>query len=206
MQVLTIHGLGRTPLSMFRLATTLRRAGYVIQHFGYVTFAESYARVIARLQTRLRVVASKGAYSVVAHSFGGLLVRDALSDNSVPAPRRVVMLGTPNQRSRMAEWAVRFAPWRWVVGDAGRKLADPTYFQALQPFEVPYTLVAGTRGLHWRWLPLRDRVNDGLVALDEMPLRPGDSIVAVPAGHSFMMNNRHVQRAILQALGPAASA
>ena len=204
MHVLMIHGLGRTPLSMLGLARALRRAGYVPRHFGYVAFAESYAGIVTRLQARLREVGTKRPYAVVAHSLGGLLARDALRDPDVPVPVRIVMLGTPNQRSRMAEWAVGFGPWRWVVGEAGRNLANRAYFESLQPLTVPYTLVAGTRGLHWRWLPLSDWVNDGLVALEEMRVQPGDTIVMLPVGHTFMMNDRGVQRAVAQTLEPAA--
>ena len=204
-RVLTVHGLARSPLSMVWLARALRRAGYPTEHFGYLAFAESYDRIVRRLRARMRTVAARSRYAVVAHSLGGLLVREALGDATVSLPYRVVMLGTPNRRSRMAEWAIRFPLWRWVVGEAGRRLADPAFYETVHPLAAPYTLVAGTRGLRSGWLPLGGLVNDGLVALEETQLTPDDSVIALPAGHSFMMNRRAVQQAVLQALRERAS-
>ena len=236
MRVLLVHGLGRTALSMRPLARVLRREGheptyfgYVAgleqtertlngiklmmsiipaepTYFGYVAFAESYDQIVQRLRIRIGELAVQGPYAIVGHSLGGVLVRAALGGTSISAPCRVIMLGTPNQRSRMAEWALRFAPWRWFVGNAGRKLADPAFYRTLPQLRAPCTVVAGTRGPRADWLPLGARVNDGLVAVDETALHPDDPIIAVPAGHSFMMNRRSVQRAVVEALADCVSA
>ncbi len=201
-----VHGLARTPLSLFWLARALQRAGFQVAHFGYVACAEPYARVVDRLRTRIRTLAAEGPYAIVAHSLGGLLVRGALDGSGIPVPYHVVMLGTPNRRSRMAEWAVRLAPWRWIAGEAGRKLADQDFYRALPRLPSPYTLIGGTRGLRLSWLPLGGRQNDGLVAVEEMRLEPDDHVIAVPASHSFMMNRRSVQQAVLQALSESSPA
>ena len=96
-QVLMVHGLARTPLSLVWLASALRRGGYRPAHFGYLAFAESYGRILERLRSRLSLLAAGGRYAIVAHSLGGLLVRAALADRVVPPPEYFVMLGTPNE-------------------------------------------------------------------------------------------------------------
>ena len=196
-----VHGLARTPLSLVWLARVVRRVGYQTTYFGYWALAESYGRILERLGSRLRSVATAGRYAIVAHSLGGLLVRAALADLRIPPPEHVVMLGTPNQRSRLAESAARLAPWRWLAGEAGRKLADPEFYSELPGLSAPYTVVAGTRGLRFSWLPLGRRVNDGLVAVDETPLELDDHVIEVVTGHTFMMNRRRVQTVVLVALG-----
>ncbi len=206
MQVLMVHGLSRTPLSLVWLARALSRAGYRPAQFGYLAFAESYGRIRERLRSRLSLLAAGGPYAIVAHSLGGLLVRAALADLVVPPPEHVVMLGTPNRRSRMAEWVVRLAPWRWLAGEAGRKLADPDFYAELPGLSVPYTVIAGTRGLRFGWLPFGGRVNDGMVAVDETSVAPTDQVIEVAASHTFMMNRRRVRRAVLYALDSHVSA
>ena len=95
---------------------------------------------------------------------------------------------------------VRLAPWRWMAGEAGRKLADPDFYAELPGLSVPYTEIAGTRGLRFGWLPFGGRVNDGLVAVDETSVVPTDQVIEVAASHTFMMNRRRVRRAVLYAL------
>jgi hypothetical protein len=198
--VLMVHGLARTPLSLLWLAGAIRRSGYPTAQFGYVACAEPYDRILERLRSRCSALAAEGPYAIVAHSLGGLLVRAALAEPDVPPPEHVVMLGTPNQRSRTAEWAVRFAPWRWIAGEAGRKLADRSFYAGLPGLSVPYTIIAGTRGLRLSSLPLGGRANDGLVAVEETGVEPDDEVIEILATHTFIMNRRRVLRAVLRAL------
>ncbi len=203
--VLLVHGLARTPLSLFWLARALRCAGHPTHHFAYLALAESHARIVKRLQAQLRSSGAAGPYAIVAHSLGGLLVRAALADPGIPPPQHVVMLGTPNRRSRMAEWAMRWAPWRWLAGEAGRNMASPDFYSDLPGLNAPYTVIAGTRGLRFSWLPFGGRVNDGLVAVDETWVEPTDNVIEVVGSHTFMMNRRRVQRAVLSALSAPGS-
>ena len=46
MLVLLVHGLGRTPLSLFGLASALRRAGHRTRFFAYSPTFESLPRIV----------------------------------------------------------------------------------------------------------------------------------------------------------------
>ena len=110
MRVLLVHGMGRTPLSMGRLARLLRRQGHQVQRVGYVAALESFSRIRRRVRRRLDALAQGGeAYAVIGHSLGGLALRAALQ-NVDPAPRCLIMLGTPNQSPRLARRLHR----RWL--------------------------------------------------------------------------------------------
>jgi hypothetical protein len=77
MKVLLIHGLGRSPLSLFNLGWRLQQAGHATEQFGYAAFMESYDCMVERLQVRLRTLAEQGTYGVVAHSLGTATVIQA---------------------------------------------------------------------------------------------------------------------------------
>jgi hypothetical protein len=200
MQILLIHGLARTSLSLLSLEQRLQTAGHRTEQFGYFAFAESFDQIADRLWQRLAALAHPGPYAIVAHSLGGVLTRAALSLGTGAAPDHIVMLGTPNQPPRLATYAWHLPPFRWVTGQCGQNLARPDFYHSLPGLPSPYTIIAGTGGLTGPWSPFGDDLNDGIVALSETRLLPDDRIVEHPVWHTFMMNDPEVQQAVLQAL------
>lgn len=204
MNILLIHGLGRTPLSLLNLAWRLQQAGHLTEQFGYAAFHESYDRIVERLQIRLQSLSSQGTYGVVAHSLGGLLVRSALGLSSIAAPAHIVMLGTPNQPPRLAAHAWRLPPFQWFSGQCGFNLTSLKFYAAIPALQTPYTIVAGTSGPRGSLSPFGMDINDGIVALNETRLSSRDRIVQLQVWHTFMMNDRAVQDTVLQCLSPEA--
>src|SRR5437764_1844810 len=172
MIVLLVHGLGRTPLSLFGLAPALRRAGRRTRFFAYSPTLEPLPRIVRRLTAVLRELAARGRpVGLVGHSLGGLLLRMALP--AVPELRvhHLVMLGTPNRPPRLARRAWRRFPFRLLTRGCGRFLACPDSIPVLPVPAVPYTLIAGTAGPRGRLSPFGDDPNDGVVAASEVPVR-----------------------------------
>jgi pimeloyl-ACP methyl ester carboxylesterase len=201
MQVLLVHGMGRTPLSMLRLGRKLRRAGHTVDLLGYVAAVESFARIVLRVQERFARTATRGRYVVVGHSLGGLLTRVALEgrSSSYTGPAHLIMLGTPNRPPRQARRYGKLLAYQWINGECGRLLMQEEFFARLPPLSIPYTIVAGTRGGPDR-SAFGDEPNDGVVAVSETLVVPSDRPITVPARHTFMMNDRRVFAAILQVL------
>jgi hypothetical protein len=202
MQVLLIHGLARTSLSLLTLEWRLQAAGYNTEHFGYFAFAESFDQIADRLWQRLDQLAQQGDYAVVAHSLGGVLTRAALSLKTVADPQHIIMLGTPNQPPRLASYAWHVPPFRWFTGQCGWNLTCAEFYRTLPGFQSPYTIIAGTGGFTGAFSPFGDDLNDGIVALNETRLSPHDRIVELPVWHTFMMNYPEVQHSVLQLLQP----
>lgn len=199
MQILLIHGLSRTPLSLFGLEQSLQKTGLATEQFSYFAVTESFDRIVERLRVRLQALASQGSYGIVAHSLGGLLTRAALGNGSIKLPKHIVMLGTPNQSPRLASHAWQLPPFRWWTGQCGFNLTNPDFFASLPKIESTYTIVAGTGGPRGFWSPFGDELNDGIVALNETRLSPRDRLVQLPVMHTFMMNDSRVQKIVGQA-------
>jgi len=197
MNVLLVHGLGRTPCSMFRLGAALRRDGHRTGYFGYSPTLESLPRILDRLTTRLRTVARPGEpIGLAAHSLGGLLLRRALVELPQIAVRRLVMMGTPNRPPRMGAYFWRWRFFRWLTRDCGRFLASPDAIPAIPPPAVPYMIIAGTAGPRHSRLAFGDEPNDGVVAVSETLLHDDDQPLLVPAYHTFLVDDRTVHAAV----------
>jgi hypothetical protein len=200
MRVLLVHGLARTPACLLRLAWRLRRAGHRPLLFGYAAWAEPYPRIVSRLVLRLESLARAGEpVGLVGHSLGGLLLRSALA--AVPGLRvsRLVLLGTPNQPPRIASRARRWPLFRAMSRSCGALLASPSEFGRIPAPSVPYTIIAGSAG--WRvagWFG--GEPNDGIVAVSETLVHPGDEPQVFPVWHAFLVSDRDVARAVLRAL------
>jgi len=197
MRVLLVHGLGRTPLSMLRLARDLRRAGAEPRLFGYLPAAERFDRIVGRLRRHMELL-GEAEYAAVGHSLGGLLLRAAVAQlgPGVRPPTHLVMLGTPNQSPRLARRVQRWIFYRVISGDAGQLLASPARTMELPVPSIPLTVIAGTSGPTFRWGPFRGDVNDGLVAVSEARLGAHEEFIELPVRHTFMMNNPRVRKIV----------
>ena len=202
MHVVLVHGMGRTSLSLARLARRLREDGHSVERLGYVAAVESFEGIRTRVRARLAAAAERAVpYAVVGHSLGGLVLRAAVAGDPPlrPEPGHVIMLGTPNQPPRLARRLERWWPYRLINGECGRLLAQSRFYAALPGVTVPTTIIAGTGGFRGRWSPFGLDPNDGTVAVAETAL-PGAALVELPVRHTFMMNDRRVVSTIRRLL------
>ena len=197
MLTLLVHGLGRTPLSLFPLAADLRRAGHHTRFLAYFPYLESVPHIVARLAARLRILARfDRPVGLIGHSLGGLLLRLAVAEVPTLRVGHLLMLGTPNQPPRLGARAGKWLPFRLLTGDCGRFLAAPARYAAVPVPTYPHTLIAGTAGPRGRLSPFGDEPNDGVVAVAEMRIRPGDRPELFPVWHTIMMHNPVLRRRI----------
>jgi len=200
MLVLLVHGLGRTPISLFGLAAALRRAGHRTRFFGYSPTFESLGRIVRRLENRLRTLARLGQpLALVGHSLGGLLLRKALGRVPEVRVHHLVMMGTPHRASHMARLASLWLPFRLFTRECGRFLAYRDEFESVPIPRVPFTVIAGTGGPLGRYWPFGEEANDGIVSVEEVVLHPA-KLLSFPVLHSFMMDSPLVRARIVELL------
>jgi pimeloyl-ACP methyl ester carboxylesterase len=150
---------------------------------------------------RLQQLATyKEGVGLVGHSFGGLLLREAIAQVNELRVNHLIMLGTPNQPSRLASKFYTRWPFRLFRGNCGECLSDPTWYRKLPALTHPYTIVAGTAGWRGRLSPFNGEMNDGLVSVSETKMNEDDQPILIPALHTFIMNSRSVHHLILERL------
>jgi pimeloyl-ACP methyl ester carboxylesterase len=179
---------------MVLLARRLSKAGHSPLFFWYVPALERHTRIRSRLIARLRGLAAPGdEVGLVGHSFGGLLLRDAVAQVPELRVRHLVMLGTPNQPPRLAAWAIKSPVWRILHGSCGRRLATAEWFERLPAVSSPHTVIAGTVGWPVAFGPFQGEPNDGIVSVAETQINDdGAGPVLIPVIHASLITNRHV--------------
>lgn len=221
MRVFLLHGMGRTPASMWLLAWRLRQAGHQPSLFAYAVSLTPLDEIVAKLKTQVAATlaadlaaAPKPAavaggpadpppqYAVIGHSLGNLLTR--LASPELPAGFcRFVQLAPPNQSPATARLLRDQALFQAITQDAGRKLVDEDFFATLPVPAVPTLILAGDAGPRQPFLPpFRGEPNDGVLTVEETRL-PGIAHLVLPAIHTFIMNRRDTTRAILAFLDEA---
>jgi pimeloyl-ACP methyl ester carboxylesterase len=196
MNIQLVHGLGRTPVSLFGLASALRKGGHRTSFFAYFPYLESLPHIVRRLAAKLESLGKK-PIGVVGHSLGGILLRLALAHCRVRPVAHFAMLGTPNQPAWIARWAWKLFPFRLWTRECGRLLATAEEYATLPPVYVPYTVIAGTAGPCGRLSPFGPAPNDGVVCVHETPVDHTDTPLLVPAFHSFLMDDARVRQHVL---------
>jgi triacylglycerol lipase len=175
--VVLLHGLGRTPLSMRRMAASLARSGYRVWNIGYPsrtrTVPELAEDVAGRIGTLERGDDGPARIHFVGQSMGNILIRWLIVHRRPPRLGRIVMLAPPNRGSRLAD---RLAPWltgllrplpdlRTTSESVSRTIATPE--------GIEIGVIAAQR--------------DPKVRVDETHLDGQADHVVVPGGHSFIM-------------------
>lgn len=192
--------MGRTSLSGWRLLRRLRRAGLKTRTFGYSVVFDNFDAIVARLRTRIALLAATDDYIVIGHSLGGVLLRAAL--NSLPPgaalPRGVYLLGSPILASRIAARLQNYGLFRILTGDCGQLLGSADRMNAIGAPGVPAIGIVGTRGIANRFGIFGDEVNDGLVSVAEVSAPWLTHCVQVPVFHTLLPASAQVADIILQ--------
>jgi len=199
MQVVLIHGLGRTPLAMSLLGWRLSLKGYQTHYFGYLALAEQFEDITGRFVHFIEEQVGSHPYMIVTHSLGGIIVRASLPHLTGHLPRHLVMLAPPNHPPRMAKIMRSNPLFRLFTGDCGQKLGNDDFYKTLPYPLVPTTIVSGTRGWRGLFSPFEDEWNDAVIAVGETQLN-GFEVRLVPATHPFIMNSRQVAQIVLKIL------
>lgn len=207
MDIFLIHGMGRTPISMWLLGRRLKRAGYCVHLVGYVAAVESLDKVTQRLLDRIARHADDGPYALVGHSLGSVIIRRSLVQLMDPnlkrrAPVACFFIAGPLLVSKVAQRFHRYFWYKLLFGEMGQLLASADFMQSL-PMHPHTYLYAGTAGPLAAWWPSGGEPNDGVLTVAEASANFSMPVTLLPATHTFIMNRPSIAEDIhrkLQAL------
>ena len=187
--VVLLHGIGCTSRTMRKLERSLQQAGLFTLNLTYASRKKLLELLAEDIHSAIAEFADTipGRLHFVGHSMGGLLARVYVANHRPSRLGRVVMLGTPNGGSEVADLLQRLRLYRSFYGPAGLQLTtEPDDTVALlPPVDYAVGIVAGTRAVDpiaWRFvLP---RPNDGRVSVARSKLDGMADHIAIKATHT----------------------
>jgi pimeloyl-ACP methyl ester carboxylesterase len=189
-----LHGIARTSRSLRRMEEALRQSGFATLNIDYASRKKPIAALAADIHSQITEFAARtnGPIHIVAHSMGGLLARVYLAQYRPARLGRVVMLGTPNGGSEVADLLKRFALYRVFYGPAGQQLAtaQDLTLTSLPPLDYPVGIIAGLRTLD----PIASafilpRPNDGRVSVQSSKLERMTDHITIEASHTGLVRH-----------------
>ena len=192
--VVLIHGLARTPNCMVPAAKRLEQEGYHVELIGYHSLTQTPEGILEDISKKIDDCCAKheGGVSFVGYSLGGLLVRAYLEKHEVKNLKHVVLMGTPNQGSKLVDF---FKPLALFLGPTAVSLGTGagSFPSSLGEPDYPVGVIAGTLA---RNAPGNDPSgmdgNDGLVSIESTRLQHMTDFVVVNTGHLAMPRNKQV--------------
>jgi hypothetical protein len=194
--VVFLHGISRSFRSLIPMQKAVDAAGFATRNIGYPSRHKALSALADDIHPAIApfAEANEGCTHFVCHSMGGLLARVYLARHRPARLGRVVMLGTPNGGSEIADVMKNWLPYRLYFGPAGQQLVttrDATTEALLPPVDYPVGIIAGDRSLD----PITSRfmlpgADDGRVTVARTRLDGMADHVVIPASHAFMIKNK----------------
>jgi pimeloyl-ACP methyl ester carboxylesterase len=192
--VVLLHGISRTLRSFRKMQSAIEAAGFATLNLGYASrhksleaLAEDIHPAIGRFSET-----TQGSVHFVGHSMGGLLIRVYLARHRPQRLGRVVMLGTPNGGSEIADRLKHLFLYRAYFGPAGQQLGtrrDVTTRASLPLVDYPVGIVAGNRSIDPTALAFLPKPHDGRVSVANTKLDGMTDHLVIGSSHPWLMRN-----------------
>lgn len=205
--VVLFHGIARTKKSMEKLAGFLSGHGYRVVNVAYPSTKFSLEDLVGLIRPQIDDAATnagEGRIHLLGYSMGGLVIRALLKDYRPANLGRVIMVGTPNNGSEVADFLKGWFLYRKLYGPAGQQLITDqrTMIGLFGAVDYELGIIAGNRTID----PVSSLIvglgvpNDGKVSVDSTRLDGATAHIVLPANHTFFPVNKVMWRQALSFL------
>ena len=192
--VVLLHGISRTALSFRKMQLSLERAGFATLNLDYASRRKALEGLAEDIDPAIQRFADRidGSVHFVCHSMGGLLARVYIARHRPKHLGRVVMLGTPNSGSEIADRLKNFGVYRAFFGPAGQQLGtqrDAAIEALFPPVDYPVGVIAGNRSIYPIASALLPKPHDGRVSVANTKLDGMADHIVIRSSHPWLPRN-----------------
>jgi triacylglycerol lipase len=195
--VVLLHGIGRSKNAMQEMADDMSQKGYTVFNIDYPSRKKSIEDLADDIKKTLDAQKLDENHKIhfIGHSMGGLIIRAYIHAHRPENLGRVVMLGTPNHGSEVADLLAGTTLFNGIYGLAGQQLVtDQEKFKAIfGAVDYEAGVIAGDRSIDpvssWLIIPGKD---DGKVSISSTKLDGMKDHIVIHATHTFMPSNAEV--------------
>lgn len=192
--VVLLHGISRTARSFRKMQVAIERDGYATLNLDYASRSKALEALAEDIHPAIERFAEgvNGAVHFVCHSMGGLLARAYIAKYRPQRLGRMVMLGTPNAGSEIADRLKHLGPYRAWFGPAGQQLVterDAALDAILPPVDYPVGVIAGNRSIYPMGAVFLPRPHDGRVSVENTRLDGMADHIVVGTTHPWLVRN-----------------
>lgn len=210
--VILLHGIARSDWDMYPLQLRLEKRGYDCLNIKYPSTKHSLEDLSDIVNEQIENderFEDATSINFVAHSMGGVLTRYILAKHRPEKLGRVVMMGTPNQGSHVADFLMGEEngfkrtlknAFKRLWGPAGHQLG--TNMEHVDGNKVDYDLgvIASDISLNPLQKHMFDEPNDTLVSVEATKLDGMSDHIIIPSTHSIMMFDPRVTDQVIEYL------
>jgi pimeloyl-ACP methyl ester carboxylesterase len=192
--VVLLHGISRTARSFRKMQAALESAGFATLNLDYPSRRKALEALAEDIHPAIQRFADgiDGSVHFVCHSMGGLLARVYVARYRPKRLGRVVMLGTPNSGSEIADRLGHLRLYRAFFGPAGQQLGtqrDGAINALFPPVDYPVGIIAGNRSIYPLASAFLPKPHDGRVSIANTKLDGMADHIVIPASHPWLMRN-----------------
>jgi pimeloyl-ACP methyl ester carboxylesterase len=192
--VVLLHGISRTARSLRKIQAAIEASGFATLNPGYASRRKTLEALAEDIHPDIErfTGAIEGSVHFVCHSMGGLLARVYLGKYRPKRLGRVVMLGTPNGGSEIADRLKDFKTYRAWFGPAGQQLVtrrDAATKAVFASIDYPVGIIAGNRSIYPIASALLPRPHDGRVSVENTKLDGMTDHIVIGASHPWLVRN-----------------
>jgi len=201
-----LHGFGALPATMWPIKKQLSNAGFETLSPFYPSWRMPLNRIITKLHTPINAFAQRlnGPLHFIGHSMGGLIIRAYIKRYRPANLGHVVMLGTPNSGSELADFLNSYQLLRPILGRAAPALItqrDTRSVRQLGIVDYPIGIIAGNRALiNGPLAAILPRPHDGKVSVAATHVEEESDHMVAPVTHTMLPYNQAVRSQALHFL------
>jgi pimeloyl-ACP methyl ester carboxylesterase len=177
------------------MQAALEAAGFATLNIDYPSRHHALEALAEHIHPAVALFAAgiEGQLHFACHSMGGLLARVAISRYRPERLGRVVMLGTPNGGSEIADRLKNVSLYRAWFGPAGAQLVttrDAATRALFPPIDYPVGIIAGNRSVYPAASLFLPKPHDGRVSVANTKLDGMADHIVIGTSHPWLPGNR----------------